>query len=334
MKKRVVMFGALLGMLGSALAACTMDQPNSPQAQGSQGGQSNGQPQSIKAVGVTVGDLGNPFFVQIGKGAEAAAKQIGGGNIKATVVSSGYDLNQQINQMENFVSSGVNLILLNAADSKGIAPAVVKAKQAGATVVAVDVDAEGGVDATVTSNNLQAGQLACQEIADRLKGQGNVVIINGPPVSAVIDRVKGCESVLSKYANIKVLSRDQNAEGSREGGLRVMSDLLTSFPKIDAVFAINDPTGIGAELAAKQANRKEFFIVGVDGAPEAVETLKRPDSLFVATAAQDPFRMAETAVEVGNKILQGQRPAEPKVLVPVKLITKDNVNQYKGWTSQ
>jgi len=75
------------------------------------------------------------------------------------------------------------------------------------------------------------------------------VIINGPPVASVVERVQGCQSVFSKYPDIKVLSKDQNAEGSRDGGLRVMSDVLTSFPKIDAVFAINDPCAIGAELA-------------------------------------------------------------------------------------
>jgi len=98
--------------------------------------------------------------------------------------------------------------------------------------------------------------------------------------------------------------------------------------------AINDPTGIGAELAAKQAQRDEFFIVGVDGAPEAVDALKNEDSLFVATAAQDPFQMAVTAVEVGNDILQGNPPPESTVLVPVELITRDNIDQYKGWTSE
>ena len=145
--------------------------------------------------------------------------------------------------------------------SKGIFAAVEKAKQAGIPIIAVDTAAEGGVDATVTSNNVQAGEVSCQYIAARLQGKGNVVIINGPPVASVVERVQGCMSVFSKYPDIKILSKDQNAEGSRDGGLRVMSDLLTSFPKIDAVFAINDPSGIGAELAATQAQRKEFFIV-------------------------------------------------------------------------
>jgi ribose transport system substrate-binding protein len=112
----------------------------------------------LNAVAVTVGDLGNPFFVQIAHGAAAEAKKYNPA-VKFTAESSNYDVNNQTNQMDNFVSSGVSLILLNAADSKGIAPAVIRAKAAGIIVVAVDVGAEGGVDATVTSNNKQAGEL-------------------------------------------------------------------------------------------------------------------------------------------------------------------------------
>ena len=97
--------------------------------------------------------------------------------------------------MDNLVSSGANLILLGAADSKGIAPAVKRAKGAGSVVIAVDVGAEGGVDATVMSDNRQAGQQAAQYIVDKLKGKGQIVIVNGPPVTAVLGpgrRRAGC----------------------------------------------------------------------------------------------------------------------------------------------
>jgi ribose transport system substrate-binding protein len=285
----------------------------------------------LNAVAVTVGDLGNPFFVQIVHGAQAAAKKINP-SVKFSAESSNYDVNNQTNQMDNFISSGVNLILLNAADSKGIAPAVMRAKAAGITVVAVDVAAEGGVDATVTSNNKQAGELDGKYVADRLKGKGQVVIVNGPPVSAVTDRVAGFLEVIKKYPDIKIGSQDQNAGGSRDGGLRVMTDLLTAFPKIDAVFAINDPTAIGCDLAAKQAQRKDFFIVGVDGAPDVVPSLKDPNSLIAASAAQDPYTMAGKAVEIGYDVMNGKKPEQALTLVPVDLITKENVDQYKGWT--
>jgi ABC-type sugar transport system substrate-binding protein len=183
------------------------------------------------SVAVTVGDLGNPFFVQIAHGAQVEAKKINP-SVKFSAEPSNYDVNDQTNQMDNF------------------------------TVVAVDVGAEGGVDATVTSNNKQAGELDGKYVADRLKGKGNVVIVNGPHVTAVIDRVAGFLGEVKKYPDIKILSQDQNAGGSRDGGRRVMSDLLTAFKKIDAVFAINDSTAIGCDLAAKQAQRKDFFIVG------------------------------------------------------------------------
>jgi ribose transport system substrate-binding protein len=285
----------------------------------------------LNVVAVTVGDLGNPFFVQIAHGAQAAAKKINPG-VKFQSESSNYDVNNQTNQLDNFVANGANLILLNAADSKGIAPAVVRAKAAGVTVVAVDVGAEGGVDATVTSNNKQAGQLDGKFVADRLKGKGQIVIVNGPPVTAVTDRVAGFLEEIKKSPGIKILSQDQNAGGSRDGGLRVMTDLLTAFPKIDAVFAINDPTAIGCDLAAKQAQRKDFFIVGVDGAPDVVPSLKDKDSLIQASAAQDPYTMAGKAVEIGYDVMNGKKPAQDLTLIPVDLITKDNVDQYKGWT--
>ena len=285
----------------------------------------------LGVVCVTVGDLGNPFFVQIAHGAQAAAKKINP-SVKFQSESSNYDVNNQTNQMDNFVASAANLILLNAADSKGIAPAVLRAKAAGVTVVAVDVGAEGGVDATVTSNNKQAGQLDGKFVADRLKGKGQIVIVNGPPVTAVTDRVAGFLEEIKKSSGIKILSQDQNAGGSRDGGLRVMTDLLTAFPKIDAVFAINDPTAIGCDLAAKQAQRKDFFIVGVDGAPDVVPFLKDKDSLIAASAAQDPYTMAGKAVDIGYDIMNGKKPAQELTLIPVDLITKDNVDQYKGWT--
>jgi ribose transport system substrate-binding protein len=285
----------------------------------------------LNSVAVTVGDLGNPFFVQIAHGAEYKAKKIND-KVKFTALSSKYDVNNQTNQIDNFISSNVNLILLGAADSKGIAPAVMRAKQAGITVVAVDVGAEGVVDATVTSNNKQAGTEDGQYVADRLKGKGQIVIVNGPPVTAVTDRVAGFLEILKQYPDIKVLSQDQSAGGSRDGGLRVMTDLLTAFPKIDAVFAINDPTAIGCDLAAKQAQRKDFFIVGVDGSPDIVPFLKDPNSLIAATAAQDPYLMAETAVEIGYNLMQGKKPKEELTLIPVGLITKENVDRYAGWT--
>jgi ribose transport system substrate-binding protein len=333
----------ILSIVSGTLVSCTNVPPNGDTATNTDSTNTknvtdtstqtnNGEHKNkLRSVGVSLGDLSNPFFVVMAQGAEAEAKKIGGNDVKVTVVSSGYDLNQQFNQIENFVASNTEIIVLNAADSKGIRPAVEQARKAGKIVIAVDTAVDAEVDATVTTNNVQAGEISCQYIADRLKGKGNVVIVNGPPVASVIQRVDGCLKVLAKYPNIKLLSKDQNAEGSRDGGLRVMSDILVTFPKIDAVFAINDPSGVGVDLAANQAKRKDFFIVGVDGAPEAIQAIASDDSQYAATATQNPRGMTQKAVQVGNDILHGKKPASPNILIPAKLITKENVSTSTGW---
>ena len=148
-------------------------------------------------------------------------KKLGGPNVKITTVSSNYDLNTQVGQIENFIANKTDIILVNAVDPKAIAPVLKKATDAGIVVVAFDVAAQGA-DATVMSDNTAAGTTSCDYLAKHIGGKGNVVIINGPPVSSVIDRVKGCEKVLSADG-IKVLSDNQNAKGSRDGGLSVMA---------------------------------------------------------------------------------------------------------------
>ena len=148
------------------------------------------QDKKLNAVAMSVGDLGNPFFVQIAHGAENKAKEINP-QVKFNALSSNYDVKLQSSQMDDFISTKPDLIMLGAADSKRIAPAVKRAKKAGITIVALDVGAEGGVDATLTSDNKQAGRLDGQYIADRLKGKGQIVILNGPPVTSIQDRVAG-----------------------------------------------------------------------------------------------------------------------------------------------
>jgi len=285
----------------------------------------------LNSIGITLGTLGNPFFVALSQGAEAQAKKINP-NVKVNTASADYDLNKQFTQIDNFIASGVDLILLNAADAKAIAPAVKRAQAAGIVVVGVDV-AAAGADAVVQTNNIQAGEIACQFIADKLGEKGGKVIIqNGPQVSAVTDRVKGCKDVLGKNPKIEILSSDQDGKGSREGGLNIMQGHLTRFPQIDAVFTINDPQAVGSDLAAKQLGRSEFIITSVDGAPD-IETALKGNTLVQASASQDPYKIAQTGVEVGYEIMNGKKPADPMILLPSTLITRDNIGDYKGWSA-
>jgi ribose transport system substrate-binding protein len=162
-----------------------------------------------------------------------------------------------------------------------------------------------------------------------------VVIINAPQVSSVVERVKGCLEVFAKAEGINVLSSDQDGKGSRDGGMNVMQGMLTRYDHIDAVFAINDPQAIGADLASRQQGREGMIITAVDGAPDAEAALKDEKALqFKASATQDPFAMAQLAVRAGAAILAGDAPAEQIQLLDSALVTRDNVGEYVGWASE
>lgn len=287
----------------------------------------------LESIGISVGLLGNPFFVATIKGIEDRAREINP-EVQVTSVSADYDLNKQVSQIDNFIAAGVDIIMLNAVDASAIAPAVKRAKDAGIVVAAFDVSAPGA-HVTVMTDNVAAGAKACQYIVDNLEGgEGNVIIINGPQSSSIIDRVKGCKDVLSKHEGITILSDDQNGQASRDGGLAVMEGLLTRYDDIDAVFAINDPTAIGASLAAKQLGRDDFFITAVDGAPDIEQALSSGNSMIKASASQDPYVMAGMALKMGYDVFMGNTPEEDTVLLEPELITAENVDSYKGWTAK
>jgi len=281
-------------------------------------------------IGVTVTDLGNPFFVRLARSIENSARQVIGPDVKVFVASSAYDLDRQNNQIDYFIEKKIDLLMLIATDPVAIEPAVQRAQSKGIKVMALDVRA-AGADATFTTNNIQAGELACRYIVQKLGGKGDVVVISGPSVTSITDRVDGCLAVLKAVHGIRLLSSDRNGGGSSEGGFAKMTDVLTLFPKIDAVFAINDPTALGVEEAARQAGRKEFFIVGVDGAPKVKTRMKDADSLIHATVAQLPDVMAQRAIETGYSLMRGKDVPNRVVLIPAELLTRDDPPESTDW---
>jgi ribose transport system substrate-binding protein len=107
--------------------------------------------------------------------------------------------------------------------------------------------------------------------------------------------------------------------------------MLTAHPDVKGVFGINDPTALGATLAAQQAGIDDLVIVGVDASPEAVAELQKPDSMFRGTAAQDPNTQGAIGLEMAQKLFAGETLEQESVLVPTEMITRENLAQYEGW---
>ncbi|GAA3742753.1 ribose transport system substrate-binding protein [Spinactinospora alkalitolerans] len=302
-----------------ALAGCSEEPMGVGQDAADDGGE-------VQTVGLMVQDLSNPFFTSMQEGVEEAAEEMG-----ATVITEDgrQDLGAQNAHIDSFVQQQIDVLLINPVDSEGIAPAVQRAVDAGITVVAVDVTAEGA-QATITSDNVQAGEQVCTHLFEEMGGEGDILIVDGTPISSIQDRVEGCENVLEDYPDIEVVGH-QNGDNNRSEALDIATDMLTASPDVDGIFAVNDPTALGAALAAEQAGLDDLKIVGVDGAPEAEEEMAEEDSMLIATAAQDPELLGVRGLEMAADLRAGEELEEDTILVETTLVTPGDLADYEGW---
>lgn len=275
-------------------------------------------------IGVSLADLGNPFFYSLAQYIQDAATEQSGEPVEITVLSSAYDLERQQTQIQRFIDERVDIILLSPSDSAGIEPAIRSAQRAGIVVTAIDIDAKGA-DISVTTDNVQAGEIACQHLVDRLNARGRVAIINGASVSSVTDRVAGCRAILNNYPDIELVSDEFNAGGTFGGGLEAMTFLLSQHPEIEGVFAINDPTSLGAAQAAELGGRNDILITSVDGSPDFIDAMRDDRPSLIATAAQSPPEMAWRAIELSLERIANPVRSRQTVRIPTHLITRDSI---------
>lgn len=309
-RKRLLIAPVLIAGAAVALSGCA--------AAGTAGGGDE------VVVGVTVSNSTNPFFVAESRTAQETAEAMG-----ARVISqeAGEDVQVQSDQIDQFITSQVDFIVIDPVDSEGVGPAVQRAIDAGIHVIGID-SVTTNATVSVTTNNTQAGEISCVSLAEQLGGQGRIAILDGTPISAVADRVTGCKAALEAYPDIEIVA-EQRGDNSRDRALPIATDILTANPDIDGVFAINDPTATGVMLAAEQRGI-DIIITSVDGASSAVDVITE-GGMITATAAQDPAALARQGVELGFGLLEGEEPAETVIELPTELVDAESAPGYTPW---
>lgn len=271
---------------------------------------------AVKKVGLVLSTLNNPFFVTLKEGAEAKAKELG---IELIVLDSQNDPAKDMANVEDLVTKGVSLILLNPTDSDAVVNAVKAANAAKIPVITIDRAANGGeVVAHVASDNIAGGKMAADFINEKLAGKGKVVELQGiAGTSAARDRGQGFNDELKTFAGLKVVAA-QPADFDRTKGLNVMENILQAQPDIQAVFAHNDEMALGA-VQAIEASGKKIMVVGFDAVDDAVKAVN--DGKMAATVAQQPTLIGALGVETADKVLKGEK-VEKSIPVALQLIVK------------
>jgi len=273
-------------------------------------------------IGMTFQELNNPYFVTMKQALEEAAASIG-----ATVVitDARHDVSKQISDVEDMIQKKIDILLFNPTDSTGVEGAVKSAKKAGVVVVAVDANAKGPVDSFVGSKNYDAGVMACEYMGNALGGKGDVAILDGIPVVPILERVRGCKDALKKFPGMKIVTT-QNGKQERDQALAVTENMIQANPTLKGIFSVNDGGAMGS-LAAIEASGKDIKLTSVDGAPEAITAMQKPNSKFIATSAQYPRDQIRLAIGIALAKKWGANvPAT--VPVDVKLIDKEGAKTF------
>jgi ribose transport system substrate-binding protein len=304
-----------LALTGLLLGGCGKSDSPPPVASGSPG------PAARQfTVGMSQCNLGEPWRVQMN--ADIAAAAAHHPELKMIFKDAQNDTLQQRAQVEEFVNSKVDLLIISPKEAQPLTEPVAKAMDAGIPVIVLDRRLLGDkYTCFIGADNKKIGKAAGAWIASKLGGKGRVVELTGLMTSTpgqdrhsgFRDGIAGSDIQVIFQADMKWLEPESRTE---------MESALSRFDKIDLVFAHNDPGAHGAYLAAKAAgHEKEMLFVGIDALPQ--EGVAYVSQGIIDATFQYPTGGAE-AIDNALKILNGETVPKETVLGS-RLFDKSNV---------
>ena len=279
-------------------------------------------------IAVSLLTLTNPFFRDLGDAMKAEAA---GHGFEVSVVAGEFDAARQRDQVADFIVKRAAAIVLSPCDSKAVGTSIAAANKAGIPVFTVDIAALGGgkVVSHVATDNLGGGRLAAQAMIEALQGRGKVAILDHPVIESVMLRTQGFDEELArqkkeKGIDIQVVARLPGG-GAKDKSFKAAEDLLQAYADLDGIFAINDPSALGAIAALEKAGRlSRVKVVGFDGMPEGKMAIR--NGQMYADPIQFPDRIGRTAVQQIRKYLDGE-DVPPQVLIPTALYRKADADK-------
>ncbi len=273
-----------------------------------------------KKIGLSVSDLGNPFFTQLHRGARKAADLFG---VQLSVSDAHNDEAEQLVGIQQFIQVKVDVIVVNPTNTVAISPAIEITNAAEIKVITVDRKSSRHdiVISHIASDNAAGGRMAGEFIAGKLDGKGRILEVEGiPGTSAAHDRGQGFNEAIRRYPDIKITERVV-ACFDRNKARNVVSRLLKSGSSFDAVFAHNDMMILGVMDAFKAAGiRTPRVVVGFDATSEALMAIK--EGRLTATIAQKPETMGWMAIQSAVRLLRGEK-LDKEIPVELELVSGD-----------
>jgi ABC-type sugar transport system substrate-binding protein len=320
---KIKLMTSVLVMLVLLLSACAQaGTPSTPTGQGASA------PERTIRIGMANLSLCCAYFIGMSDAVKQEASVYP--NVELIVTDANGEAEKLTSDIEDLIAKKVDGIIISGAWLEAAPAALEAINKAGIPVVLVDRKLKGGeYTSYVGPDNFTIGQQNGRYIAERLGGQGRLVVLRGGPAdnSIGLDRTNGVLDIVKQHAGIEVVMAPDFGGWSTDGGLKLMENMLATYDKIDAVFCENDSMCLGAQQAIADAGRTdEMFLVGVDGQKEALVQIMQGTN-YAATGLNNSDQIGRAAFHRLMAILAGARAPKDTIL-PSPLITKENVQRY------
>jgi len=278
-------------------------------------------------IGFSQVTLQSPFYVQLKNGAEAAAEA--GGDSLIFLDANG-DVTKQNNDIQDLITQGVDVLIINPANAQAVVPALEAAQSAGIPVITVDRPVnDETVSAHIGRDNVAMGKMVGTAVLEKLKKDGisgaKIIEIQGDAGGSVMmDRRDGFHAAMEGSGHTIV--KGPYAEYIRSNAVVAMQDLLQAHPDVKVVYAHNDDMALGAMQVLEENGREDVLVSGVDGLSEALGVMASGGN-YVASALNDPQYLGDVTIQVARELAAGR--AVPKFVdAGSKAVTPENVGDF------
>ncbi len=293
---------------------------------------------SAETIGVSMALFDDNFLTVLRNGMTDYAKDLDG--VTLQIEDAQNDVGKQLSQVQNFVASGVDAIVVNPVDTDATIALSQAAAAAGIPLVyvnrqPVNVEQLPEKQAFVASDEKESGTLQTQEVCRLLKEAGKteakaVVMMGELSNQAARVRTQDIKDVVAtSECSFIELVEEQTANWSRTQGADLMTNWLSAGIEFDAVIANNDEMAIGAIQSLKSAGRamNDVIVSGIDATQDALAAMATGD--LDVTVFQNAAGQGKGAVDAALKLARGE-DVDKKVYVPFELVTPANLKDYQA----
>ena len=288
-------------------------------------------------IGVSMARFDDNFLTVLRNGLIEYAGTLDG--VKVQVEDAGNDVAKQLDQINNFVASGLDAIIVNPVDTSATKAMSDAAAAGGIPLVyvnrePVNVDSLPDNQAFVASDERESGTLETKEVCRLFKESGkteaNVYVIMGELSNqAAQQRTQDILDVIGgNECGVKINIIDkQTSNWMRDEAQNLMTNWLSTGTAFDGVIANNDESAIGAIQAMKAAglDMGKIVVGGVDATQDALQAMQAGD--LDVSVFQDAAGQGKGSLDAALKLAKGEA-VEQKVYIPFQLVTPANMKDF------